>query len=86
MAEEQTFILPDSFDRVMQGYNDIQKLQGLDLTKYARKKITRYTYTVKGYGDYEGTVYANLLVCRNRIVGCDISSADPSGFVSPLVK
>ena len=30
MAEEQTFILPDSFDRVMQGYNDIQKLQGLD--------------------------------------------------------
>ena len=86
LAGEVTFVMPENFDRVMLGYNDIQKRQGLDLSKYARKKVTRYTYTVEGYGDYEGTVYANLLICRNRIIGCDISSADPEGFVEPLVK
>ena len=84
--EEVSFVLPDNFDRVMLGYNEIQKDQGLDLGKYVKKKITRYTYTLKDYEDYDGTVYANLFVYRGRVVGCDVSSADPEGFVRPLIK
>lgn len=82
--ETVEFTLPAEFDRILAGYNEIQKQQGLDLSRYAKKTLTRYTYTVKNYEGYEGTVYINLLQHRDRIVACDICSADPAGFVSPL--
>lgn len=81
--EEIPFIMPDNFDRVILGYNELQKKQGLDLSKYAKKKVTRYTYKVTNY-DNEGEVYANLFVYRSKIVACDLSSADPEGFVVPM--
>ena len=85
VVDEATFTLPEEFDRVMQGYNEIQKTQGLDLSRYRKKKVTRYTYEVTNYPDYEGTVYANLIVYRGRIIAADLSSADPLGFVSGVI-
>lgn len=85
-VESESFVIPDSFDRVLAGYNEIQKNQGLDLSKYSKKKVTRYTYEVDGYEDYDGEVRVNLLVYRNRVVGCDVSSADANGFVKELIK
>ena len=82
-VEEVPFTMPDNFDRVILGYNELQKRQGLDLSKYAKKKVTRYTYKVTNY-DHEGDVYANIFVYRSRIVACDVCSADPTGFVVPL--
>lgn len=82
--ESCAFTLPEEFDRVLAGYNELQKQQGLDLARYAKKSVTRYTYTVKNYKDYDGTVYANLIVYRDRIIACDICSADPHGFVSGI--
>ncbi len=81
--EEKSFKIPKNFDRVILGYNELQKKQGLDLSKYERKKVIRYTYKVTNY-DYDGDVWANIFVYRNRIVAADISSADPEGFVVPL--
>ena len=100
-AEQKAFIMPESFDRIMAGYNEIQRAQGLDLTKYAKKRITRYTYKVSnwdeikdGYGapktadEEEGIteVYASLFVYRNRVIALDISSAQMGGFVAPIIK
>ena len=82
-TEEIPFTMPDNFDRVITGYNELQKKQGLDLSKYLKKKVTRYTYKVTNY-DSEGEVYANLFVYRQKIVACDLSSANPEGFVVPL--
>ncbi len=73
--------LPGEFDKVFTGYNELQKRQGLDLSKYRNKDVRRYTLTVTNYPDYEGTVYANVLVYRNRVIGGDICSADVTGFV-----
>ena len=81
--EEIPFAMPDNFDRVITGYNELQKKQGLDLSKYAKKKVTRYTYKVTNYNS-QSDVYANLFVYRQKIVACDLSSADPEGFVIPL--
>lgn len=81
--KEEGFKMPDNFDRVILGYNELQKKQGLDLSKYAKKRVTRYTYRVTNYNS-DGDVYANLFIYRGRIVACDISSADPEGFVMPL--
>ena len=79
--EEVNVTIPNEFDKVYVGYNDIQKQQGLDLSKYKNKDVKRYTYKITNYPDYEGIVYANLLVYRGRVIGGDICSADVNGFV-----
>ncbi len=84
--ESESFAVPERFDRIMSLYNEIQKQQGLDLTKYKNKKVTRYTYSVGNYEGYEGEVNVNLIVYRNTVIGCDVSSVDPMGFVKPLIK
>ncbi len=75
--------IPAEFDKVFAGYNELQKAQGLDLAKYKKKTVTRYTFTVTNYGETEtkGAVYANVLVYRGRVIGGDICSADVSGFI-----
>ena len=83
-VSEEKITAPEHMDRATGSYNEIQKEQGLDLSKYLGKRITHYAYEVENY-DYDGTVHVNLLVYKNRIIGCDISSADGKGFVSPLV-
>jgi hypothetical protein len=83
--QSQTFVIPKSFDRVILGYNEIQKRQGLDVSKYTRKKITRYTYEVTNFNGEE-KVYANLFIYRSRIVACDVSSLDGDGFVYPMTQ
>ena len=46
--------MPDEFDKIFAAYNEIQKRQGLDLAKYKRKKLTRYTFLVTNYENYDG--------------------------------
>lgn len=83
--EEEAFRMPEDFDRVIVGYNLLQQKQGLDITKYRNKRVTRYTYKVVNYKG-EGEVYANLFIYRGRIIACDICSASPEGFVIPLTQ
>ena len=78
--------IPSEFDKIFAAYNELQKEQGLNLSKYKNKEVTRYTFAVTNYPDYQGTVYANVLVYRNRVIGGDICSADVSGFVHGFEK
>jgi len=78
--------IPEEFDKVFAGYNEIQKEQGLDLSKYKKKKVTRYSVEVTNYPEYDGKVIANVLVYRNKVIGGDICSADVSGFVHGFEK
>ena len=84
--EVKTVTVPAEFDKVFAAYNEIQKVQGLNLLKYKGKEVTRYTFAVTNYEGYEGTVYANVLVYRNRVIGGDVCSADVSGFVHGFEK
>ena len=84
-VSEESFTLPENFDRVIMGYNQIQKNQGLDLTKYHNKRVTHYAYEVTNY-DHTGSVYVNLIVYRNKIIAADISSASDGGFVLALTE
>jgi hypothetical protein len=80
-AEEATLTLPGEFDKVMKTYNEIQKQQGLDLSRYKGKSITRYTYEITNYPNYSGKVLANVIVYKNRVIGGDICSTDTNGFI-----
>lgn len=78
--------MPEEFDKIFAAYNEIQKEQGLNLAKYKRKKLTRYTFSVTNYDGYDGKVLANVLVYRGKVVGGDICSADVDGFVHGFEK
>ena len=78
--------IPEEFDKIFTGYNEIQKRQGLDLSKYKNKTVTRYTYEITNYEGAEGKVYANILVYRNKVIGGDICSAEAGGFIHGFDK
>ena len=90
-AETAQVTIPAEFDKIFSGYNEMQKAQGLDLSKYKKKEVTRYTFRVTNYQDgdghpYDGVVYANVLVYRNRVIGGDICSANVEGFIHGFEK
>ena len=80
-VEEVEVQIPQDFDKVMNAYNEIQRTQGLDLSKYKGKTVQRYTYEITNYPDYNGTVYANVIIYKNRVIGGDICSSDVKGFI-----
>ena len=67
--------VPVEFDRLFTAYNQIQLRQGLDLGKYRRKEVTRYTYEITNFEGHEGQVLANVIVYRDLVVAGDICSA-----------
>ena len=85
-TSEKEVLIPEEFDKIFTGYNEIQRKQGLDLSDFKKKNVMRYTYVVTNYPDYDGTVYANILVYRNNVIGGDICSADVNGFVHGFEK
>ncbi len=84
--EIKTVTVPTEFDKVYSAYNEMQKAQGLNLTKYRGKDVERYTFAVTNYEGADGPVYANVLVYRNRVIGGDVCSADVTGFVHGFEK
>ena len=84
-AEATEVRIPREADEVFSRYNELQKNQGYDLTKYAGKKVMRYVYQINNFPDAKEPVYATLLVCKDRIIGGDITDTTPGGRVQGLV-
>ena len=84
--KEQEVTIPKEFDKIFAAYNEIQRKQGLDLSSFKKKNVMRYTYTVTNYPDYDGEVYINILVYRNKVIGGDVCSADVNGFIHGFEK
>ena len=84
--EKNVVTVPRDFDSVFNGYNELQKLQGLDLSRYKQKEVTRYSYLITNYEGYNGRVFANLIIYRGCVVGGDICTEDSSGFIHGFSK
>ena len=80
-CEVRQVTIPSNFDRIYAEYNEIQKKQGLDLSKYKRKTVMKYTYEVENFEKWQGKVCITLLIYNDCIIGGDISSALENGFV-----
>jgi len=76
-------VIPEVFDGVYEKYNELQKSQGLNLEKYRGKTVMRYTYTENEGSD---TRYVTLLIYKNRIIGCDVTTLGENGCVVGLQK
>ena len=79
-------IIPAKFNAVYENYNNIQKTQGLDLSKYKQQSCTRYTYQILNYKNAPNNVRANILVLNNRVIGGDICSVELDGFMHGFVS
>jgi hypothetical protein len=76
--------IPKEFDEVYSTYSELQKSQGLDLEKCAGKRAKRWSYLVLNYPQQDTEVRANLLICDNKLVACDLSSTELNGFMSGI--
>lgn len=84
--EETEIKIPADFDKIMKAYNEVQKAQGFNLDSYKGKTAMRYTYEITNYPDYEGRVFANIIIYKNRVIGGDICSSDVNGFIHGFEK
>ena len=85
-AESGQVRIPQESSEMFSRYNDLQKSQGYDLTKYAGKTVMRYVYRVNNYPDATEPVYATVLVYKNKIIGGDITNTAPNGTMQGIVK
>ncbi len=79
-------VIPKEFSPVYEQYNDLQKAQGYDLSKFCGQSATLYTYRVTNYTGYDGNVVAELYVIDGRIAGGDVHSLELDGFMHGLSK
>ena len=81
-------LIPEQFNEVYEGYNELQKQQGFDLSAYKGKSCDVYTYKVKNYKGHEDKddVRCNLMICDDVLIGGDVSSTELDGFMQGLKK
>ena len=80
----QELLIPEEMDDSYDEYLALQAQQGFDLEKYAGKRVKRYTYEITNYPSGETGVQANLLICKNTVVGGEVLSPQLDGFLHGL--
>lgn len=83
-CEIKDIVIPEEFDNTYEQYNDLQKQQGFDLTKYKGKSAKTYSYAVTNYAGVENskeTIRANMIICDGKIIAGDICSVKLDGFM-----
>lgn len=73
--------VPEDNSEVFERYNELQKSQGYDLSKYAGKKLKKVTYEVLNHPSGESGVMLTLFISKKEVVGGDVSSGQKGGFM-----
>ena len=68
--------MPNIIESMERLVNELSKLPSC-----GKKTAQRYTFKITNYPSYEGTVYANVITYRGRVIGGDICTADAKGFI-----
>lgn len=80
----QELLIPAEMDESYTDYLSLQTKQGFDLSKYAGKRVKRYTYEVTNHPSGESGVQANLLLYKHTVVGGEVLSPELDGFLHGL--
>ena len=85
----EEIVIPTEFSDVYERYNNLQKKQGYDLSAYRGETVTKYTFQVLNFTEYDGApcdnAEAHLLVCGGEIIGGDVCSLSISGRMVGIV-
>lgn len=83
----QEVLIPKEFTEVYSQYNQLQRTQGFDLSKYKGKRVMQYVYLVEAQPEESSDpVYATLLLYKNKLIGADLSRGGADGFLRPLLS
>ncbi|MBQ9412648.1 MAG: DUF4830 domain-containing protein [Oscillospiraceae bacterium] len=78
---EGKVLIPRSFSAVFEDYNELQKKQGFDLSRFCGQEVTMFTYRVTNPEFSGDEVLAVLYVLDSTIVGGDVHSTALDGFM-----
>ena len=81
--KEETVLIPKDFSPVFEDYNELQKQQGFDLSRFCGKEVKLYTYRVLDSRLGEN-ILAMLYVCNGTVIGGDVHSTALDGFMCGL--
>ena len=80
-TESSQVRIPEKTSEVFDRYNELQKSQGYDLSRYAGQTVMRYVYKVNNYPGATEPVYATLLISKNQVIGGDITNTAAKGVI-----
>ena len=80
-TESSQVRIPEKASEVFDRYNDLQKSQGYDLSRYAGQTVMRYVYKVNNYPGATEPVYATLLISKNQVIGGDVTDTAAKGVI-----
>ena len=80
-VESSQVKIPSESSPVFERYNNLQKSQGYDLSKFAGTNVMRYVYRNNNYPGATEPVYATLLIYKNEIIGGDVTDSAPNGQI-----
>lgn len=83
-GELEEIVLPQTFNEVYTQYNELQKKQGYDLSKYCGETVKQYTYRVLNHKSGGENVFLHLLVRDDQVIGGDVCSTELNGFMQGL--
>lgn len=81
--EVSEIIIPNEFDDTYSAYNEIQKLQDMDLSPYKGERVKKWVYAINnypGYAENNDCIRATILVYNGIVIGGDVSSLELDGF------
>ncbi len=82
-ASVEELEMPEQFGAEYDQYLSLQSGQGFDLTRYAGKRIKRYTYEVLNYPGVDAGVRVHLLMYKNTVIGGEVLG---DGFLHGLER
>jgi len=82
--DEQPVTIPREFTEVYDRYNEIQRVQGFDLTKYGGAEAVRYSYRITNHPSGDSDAVADIIVYRNEVIAGDVQSVKLDGFMAGL--
>ena len=80
----QELLIPKEMDSSYLGYLTMQQAQGFDLSKYAGKRVKRYTYQVTNYPGLRENIWACLLIYQKEVIGGEVYCSQGDGFQQGL--
>ncbi len=80
-VESSQVKIPKEPTQIFERYNQLQKNQGYDLSKYAGKTVMRYVYQINNYPGATEPVYATVLVYKDQVIGGDVTNTSAKGKI-----
>ncbi len=75
---QKQVVIPQTFNKVYNNYNDLQLKAGFNLKNYCGKQVTIFTYNI------DSQTVVNLITFNEKLIGGDVASLKIDGQMTAL--